>query len=172
MLVTFHLSCSIVRTRHAIPRKLLKRNVGTSSPRNAGDFVSGNHKKKKKQLLGSYSPAINRARKCHCCKMNILGHDKMSSRVVLENDGAAHGKVTDNILLRSPGKRKSRDRETSRPILSSRTLPHSEEKPKNRPGLQQNRPATRKRQNSSGRKHFYPNLNKRDSLSWHLFISA
>lgn len=45
----------------------------------------------------------------------------MSSRVVLENDGAAYGKVTDNSSS-STGKRKSRDRETSRPIPSSRIL--------------------------------------------------
>lgn len=103
--------------------------------------------------------------------MGIPGHDKMSSRVVLENDGAAHGKVTDNILLRrSLGKRKSRDHETSRPIPPSRTLPHSEEKPKNRAGLR-GRSAIRKRQNPLGRRHFCPNLNKikRNSLSWHLF---
>lgn len=36
-----------------------------------------------------------------CCEMSILNHDKMSSRVVLENDGAAYGKVTNNTLLRS-----------------------------------------------------------------------
>ncbi|TGZ52788.1 hypothetical protein DBV15_07548 [Temnothorax longispinosus] len=122
------------------------------------DFVSGLIIKKK--LLGPHTSAISGTTKRYCCKMSILNHDKMSSRVVLENDGAAYGKVTDNILPRRfTGKRKSRDRETSRPIPSSRILPYSEEKPKNQAGSR-GRSATRKTQNPSGRRHFYPNLNK------------
>lgn len=112
----------------------------------------------------------------HCCKMSIPGHDKMSSRVVPENGAAACSKVMDNILLRrSAGGRKSRDRETSRPIPWSRILPHSARKTKESSWIaQRGRPAIRKTQNSSerGRGHFCPNLNERNSLLWHPFISA
>lgn len=84
--------------------------------------------------------------------------DKMSSRVVLENDGAAHGKVTGNIFIRQfLGKRKSHVRLVD-PIPSSRILPHFEEKPKNRAGSQRSRPAIQKREKSSGRRQFLSKL--------------
>lgn len=88
--------------------------------------------------------------------MSIPGHDKTSSRVVLENGGAACSKVMDNILLL----REKGSRVIARLVVQSRgrrILPHSEEKPKNRAGSHNE--VGRKTQNSSGRGHFWPNLN-------------